>query len=185
MVVGDVSGKGISGAIYMSKIISDFRYIALTAHSTKDAFERLNSQLSKTPRGMFLTAAYAMADARTGNLHISVAGHPPALLLGAGGLKVLDVSVGPPLGIMPAQYPSSALSLKEGESLVVVTDGVFECRDRKGRMLGYEGLVSFLKTRSGKGKVLEALLEHIREFSEGTEMADDLTIVEISCGGSP
>lgn len=183
VVVGDVSGKGISGALYMSKIISDFRYIALTSGTTKEAFERLNARLSRAPRGMFLTATYVMAETHTGRLHISVAGHPPALWLREDGLRVLDAPAGPPLGIKPAEYPASTLTMKEGDRLIIVTDGAYEARDKNGRLLGFKGLVEFLRVRTGETGILEALVEHIKKFSAGAEMSDDLTVVEIAYGG--
>ena len=56
--IGDVSGKGISAALYMAKVISDFRYIAPQVAAPEIALSRLNSVLSQAPRGMFLTGIY-------------------------------------------------------------------------------------------------------------------------------
>jgi sigma-B regulation protein RsbU (phosphoserine phosphatase) len=182
VVVGDISGKGISGALYMAKVISDFRHVVHTAMSTKEAFEHLNSVLSRMPRGMFLTASYIIADTLTGKLHISVAGHPPAVWLTSEGIKVLDASAGPPLGIMPAEYPSSTVSMNDGDRLIFVTDGVFEARNNKGKILGYKRMVEFLKAHAEEPDILNSLLEHVKGFHGGARMADDLTIVEISFG---
>jgi sigma-B regulation protein RsbU (phosphoserine phosphatase) len=79
ILIGDVSGKGVSAALYMAKIISDFRYIAHEIDSPEIILNSINSILSKTPRGMFLTAIFLIADLDTGKLRISVAGHPPFL----------------------------------------------------------------------------------------------------------
>lgn len=182
VVVGDVAGKGVSGAIYMSKIMSDFRYIALTSRTTGEAFGRLNSQIAGAPRGMFLTAVYIIVEPITGRLQISVAGHPPALWLTREGLKILDAPAGPPLGIIRTEYPASTISMEEGDRLVVVTDGAFEARDSKGNMMGFKGLVEFLKKRCDESEILNALMKHLKEFTSGGRTQDDVTAVEIAYG---
>ena len=131
--IGDVSGKGVSAALYMAKIISDFRYNALTVGRPEVVMNRLNSLLSKAPRGMFLTAAYMIIDAATGDLQVSVAGHPPFLRLSKNGVHAVSVPSGPPLGIVPGEYPSTGLSLQKGDKLVLLTDGVFDAKNREGQ----------------------------------------------------
>jgi sigma-B regulation protein RsbU (phosphoserine phosphatase) len=182
VAIGDISGKGISGALFMAKAMSDFRYIARTAVSTKEALEDLNSILSKTPRGMFLTATYIIAETQTGNLHISVAGHPPAIWLTSEGVKFLEAPAGPPLGIMETEYPTSTVTMSKGDRLILLTDGVFEARDREGNMMGFNGVVEFLKQNSDKSDVLHALLDHVKDFANGAEPHDDITIVEVAYG---
>lgn len=166
----------------MAKAISDFRHVVHTEMSTREAFEHLNSVLSRMPHGMFLTASYIIADTLTGKLHISVAGHPPAVWLTSEGVRVLDAAAGPPLGIMPAEYPESTISMNDGDRLIFVTDGVFEAKDTKGKILGYKRMVEFIKTHAKEPDIVTALLDYVKGFYNGARMADDLTIVEISFG---
>ena len=179
IIIGDVSGKGVSGAIYMAKIISDFRYVANKARSTGDALGLLNSQLSRAPRGMFLTAIYLIADVDTGELQVSVAGHPPLLLVTEGDVKVLDLPSGPPLGIMPLDYPSSVLGMKEGDRLLLLTDGAFDAKNKRGERIGFERFIEFINRNRASGQLMQTIVEHVQKFSRGTEMADDLTMVEL------
>ncbi|MCL4491746.1 MAG: SpoIIE family protein phosphatase [Nitrospirae bacterium] len=179
VLIGDVSGKGVSGAIYMAKIISDFRYIANKADSPEAALKLLNDQLSRAPRGMFLTAVYLIADIHSGELQVSVAGHPPLLLVTEDEVKVLDIPSGPPLGIVPAEYPSSVFQMKKGDRLLLLTDGTFEAKSKKGERIGFERFVLFINKHRGDGQLVQTIVEYVQGFSKGAEMADDLTMVEL------
>jgi phosphoserine phosphatase RsbU/P len=178
--IGDVSGKGISAALYMAKVISDFRYIAPQVATPEIALSRLNSVLSQAPRGMFLTGIYGIVDLSKGNLSFSVAGHPPFLWLTHGEVRVMDVASGPPLGILPIEYSSAEISLKKGDRLIFLTDGVFEAKNKEGKRIGFEKLVSFLKEHIDEGNLIQKVVDHVNDFSKGLARADDLTIVELS-----
>jgi sigma-B regulation protein RsbU (phosphoserine phosphatase) len=177
--IGDVSGKGVSAALYMAKIISDFRYNAHMADSPEIVLNNLNSILSNAPRGMFLTAIYMIIDFMTGDLSLSVAGHPPFLWITGKEVQVVSVPSGPPLGIIPGEYPSNTLSLKSGDRLILLTDGVFEAKNKEGKRVGFDNLVAFVKRHKKETKLIELITDYVHKFSRGTEKADDLTIVEI------
>ncbi len=132
VLIGDVSGKGISAALYMARFSSDFRHAAHLAHSPSLALKRLNQSLLKSPRGMFLTCIYLRVDIPTGGVQLSVAGHPPFLWITKGQVKVMSPQAGPPLGIIPAEYPVTTMSLEKGDRLLLLTDGVFDAKDRVG-----------------------------------------------------
>ncbi len=180
--VGDVCGKGISAALYMAKIISDFRYIAHMKGSPEEVMGRLNSILSSSPRGMFLTAVYIISDANTGEIEISAAGHPPPLYLTKGEVRVMDVPSGPPLGVMSYKYPASAITLQGGDRLILLTDGVFEARNTEGQRIGFDRIVEFIKKNRGEAQLVKMVIDYVDDFSRGTERADDLTMVEMRWG---
>jgi len=178
--IGDVSGKGISAALYMAKVISDFRYIAHQVTTPEIALSRLNSVLSQAPRGMFLTGIYGIVDLSTGTISLSVAGHPPFLWLTHGEVRVMEVASGPPLGILPAEYSCAEISLKKGERILFVTDGVFEAKNKEGERIGFEKLVRFVKDHMDEENLLQKVVDYVNDFSKGLARADDLTIVELS-----
>jgi sigma-B regulation protein RsbU (phosphoserine phosphatase) len=178
--IGDVSGKGISAALFMAKVISDFRYIASQGMAPEIALGRLNSVLSQTPRGMFLTGIYGIVDLVTGNVSLSIAGHPPFLWLTEGEVKVKDLASGPPLGILPAEYPSTEISLKKGDRILFLTDGVFEAKDKGGKRIGFEKLVRFVKEHTRERNLIQQVIGYVDDFSKGFARADDLTMVELS-----
>ncbi|MFA6055425.1 MAG: GAF domain-containing SpoIIE family protein phosphatase [Thermodesulfovibrionales bacterium] len=177
--IGDVSGKGVSAALYMAKIISDFRYLAHEVNSPETVMDRLNTVLSRTPRGMFLTAIYMIIDTVKCDLKVSVAGHPPFLWITGKKVKVTSLPAGPPLGIIPEDYPVSRLSLNKGDRLILLTDGVFEAKNRDGGRIGFDAVVDFVRKHAADENIIDKLTDHVNEFSKGVEQTDDLTIVEV------
>lgn len=182
--IGDVSGKGVSAALYMAKIISDLRYIAHAVDSPDIALSSLNTHLCKAnaPRGMFLTAIYMLADTIKGNVSVSVAGHPPFLWLKKDEVRVMDIPSGPPLGIMAMEYPFTRIELEEGDRLLLLTDGAFDAKNKSGERLGFEDVVDFVKRYRDEDSIIQKLVDYISDFSKGMDRADDLTIVELKYG---
>jgi sigma-B regulation protein RsbU (phosphoserine phosphatase) len=182
ILIGDVSGKGISAALYMAKFISDFRYVSHQVDSPEVALNKLNAQASRAPMGMFLTAIYGILDLATGHLRLSVAGHPPFIHISMRGATVTTLPSGPPLGIVPVEYPVSTVPLENGDRLLFITDGVFDAKNRAGERLGFEKIVDFSKEHRRDDHLVQKIVDHVEDFSRGTERADDLTIVEIRWG---
>ncbi len=180
--IGDVSGKGISAALYMAKVSSEFRYISRLSASPSQALERLNQSLAGSPRGMFLSCIYVVCDTSTGNFQVAVAGHPPFLRLTDGSVMVMTFPAGPPLGIVPAAYPSSVFALNKGDRLLLMTDGVFDAKNKEGRRLGFETVVKFAETQIDQEELINSLVGFVDNFSGTARPADDLTIMEIKWG---
>ncbi|MGD0282443.1 MAG: GAF domain-containing SpoIIE family protein phosphatase [Dissulfurispiraceae bacterium] len=184
VIIGDVSGKGVSGALYMSKIISDFKYLGISIDSPDVVLNRLNALLSDAPHGMYLTAVYIIIDSITGAFRVSAAGHPPFLLITKDEVRVMDVLSGPPLGILPAEYPFTLMSLAAGDRLFLFTDGVFEAKNKSGERIGFDNLVEFVRRHKDTSRLSDMVVNYVKDFSKGTEMADDLTMVEIAYSNS-
>jgi phosphoserine phosphatase RsbU/P len=131
---------------------------------------------------MFLTCIYLLVDITTGSVQVSVAGHPPFLWITSGEVRVMSVEAGQPLGIIPTEYPATKLSLERGDRLLLLTDGIFEAKDKDGRRLGFDNLVRFIDTRRKEKDISNIVLDYVDVFSKGAEKADDVTIVEIRWG---
>ncbi|MHB8881960.1 MAG: SpoIIE family protein phosphatase [Thermodesulfovibrionales bacterium] len=183
VLIGDVSGKGVSAALYMAKIVSDFRYAARLQISPSPVLHELNSQLSRSPRGMFLTAVYMIIDTETGHAEASSAGHPPFLWIGGGKVRTVTLPSGPPLGIIPSEYPSSSLQLDTGDRLLLFTDGLFDAKNSRGSRIGMDEIVRFTEKNQHEADLVGRLIDHIQDFASGADRADDVTIVEVKWGG--
>jgi phosphoserine phosphatase RsbU/P len=181
--IGDISGKGISAALYMAKVISDFRYLAHQEGSPEVVLNHLNALMTKAPRGLFLTAIYLIADTVSGELAVSTAGHPPFLWITGDEVRVMNIEAGPPLGIMDTSYPVAPISLKPGDRLLLLTDGAFDAKNREGQRMGFDGLTAFVKDHLHEEQLLDLIQEKIDSFSKGMDRADDLTLVEIGFTG--
>ncbi len=179
--IGDVSGKGVSAALYMAKIISDFRYIAHGIISPSEVMHKLNKVLFGAPRGMFLTAIYSIFDVQNGESVISIAGHPPCIMINKDKVSIMEMPAGPPLGIMETDFQDNKFSLKSGDRLIMLTDGVFEAKNVSGERIGFNNILEFIRENRYIENLIEKIIDFINEYSKNTEMADDITIVELSC----
>ena len=182
VLIGDVSGKGISAALYMAKFISDFRYASHHIETPDLAFNRLNAQASRAPMGMFLTAMYGILDLASGRLLLAVAGHPPFIRIAGGEVTAVTMPSGPPLGIVPTEYPLGAVPLAQGDRLLFLTDGVFDAKNPAGERIGFERIVEFTREHMREERLVQRIVDHVEDFSDGAERADDLTMVELRWG---
>lgn len=178
--IGDISGKGISAALYMAKIISDFRHISVSHKILSHIMKNLNQLIMKAPMGMFLTAIYIVFDSKTGRVRYINAGHPPFILVMSGGeVKIIDKISGPPLGIIDYDYKPSNISLDKGDRLYLLTDGVLDMIDIKGKNLSYDRIMDFFRKNYCLKDLFGGFLAFLNDFGKGQQRNDDITVVEI------
>ena len=181
LFIGDISGKGVSAALFMAKAISEFRFFMNGIDDPGALLGRLNRQLSDTPRGMFLTCIYAIADQRTASVRVAVAGHPPIIMIRSGNVSLMEPEGGPPLGIMDTDFPVSELALGPGDRMIMVTDGVFDAKNDKGERLGFDAVEEFARKNSSADNLPDLIAGHVNAFIGDADRADDVTIVELRC----
>ncbi len=182
IAVGDVTGKGVPAALYMARVISDFR---LHAHSTQDPSELvavLNDILvDRSRRGMFVTFQYGILNAATGDFTYANAGHIPFIRINAsaGTVDLLEGGKTIPLGIAPdVAVESDSVKLHSGDCVVSVTDGIIEAKAKDGALYSLERAMNVLARPSDSAEQkVEVLLQDVQEFSKDTQQHDDLTIL--------
>ena len=91
----------------------------------------------------------------------------------------MTVESGPPLGIMPMEYPSVSLQLRQGDRVIFLTDGVFDAKNRAGERIGFDPVADFSRQHAEDPQLVSKVVEYVDDFSKGMERADDLTMVEI------
>jgi serine phosphatase RsbU (regulator of sigma subunit) len=178
LLIADVSEKGIPAALMMAVARSLFRVYASADLSPSATLERVNRDLVASSRsGMFVTAAYAVADIRSGKLIIAGAGHPPGLVLrGPGGEVQLIGAGGIPLGIIgQAPFREETILLQPHQALVLYTDGVIEARDSSGEQFGLDRLQLSLRQAAvtSSTQLIDGLDNAVRAFVGATPPADD------------
>ena len=114
VIAGDVSGKGVSAAIFGARVTSDFRYQSVGQTSPSIILERVNKSLTHVSRdAMFATAVVAVIDTANGQVEIATAAHPLGVLRSASGWsRMVGATGGPPIGIrdradLPADLASA------------------------------------------------------------------------------
>ncbi|MCB9068939.1 MAG: SpoIIE family protein phosphatase [Calditrichae bacterium] len=182
VTIGDVSGKGIPAALYMARLVSDFRLFSQTHRDPAELMAILNKALTeRSSRGMFVTFFYGVLYADNGKFCYANAGHLPLIHIESetGEIQQYQKVSGIPLGVVPNfLFEQHTIRLNKGDYLVLVTDGVVEAKNKSGEMYSFERLVDLLKTPQDSAEaLLDLLLNDVQSFSEGFSQHDDVTAV--------
>jgi sigma-B regulation protein RsbU (phosphoserine phosphatase) len=181
--IADVTGKGVTAALLMAFCRAILRSAAWNGTGPADTLQRVNRVLARDVRsGLFVTALVAELDAADGDLRWASAGHEPPLLVRPGGTTSRLPAGGAMLGLFdPADAPEHRRRLRPGETLVLLTDGVTDMTDPHRRRFGEVRLMRTLRGVAGTGasQVLDAVVDALDAFADGTPQADDLTLVAI------
>ena len=178
--VADVSGKGMNAALLMAKTTSLLRCLAKDEPAAGDLLYRVNEEICETASmGMFVTIVAGYIDLKQGLLEFSNAGHqPPLARHGNGEFEELPAS-SPPLGIEPGlEFETTTLSLSSTQ-FYIFTDGLTECADENGELLGVEGLTVVINDVGSQpaAERLASIVDSLR--SERRVFHDDITIILI------
>lgn len=186
VVLADVSGHGLGPAMIAVLCRAYARACMEENGELASVLERLNRLLSTdVPPGMFATLAVVRVAPGLDEVELLSAGHGPILRYERAGGRVTTLDAGGlPLGVDDAAKfePATRITLGPGDSLVLVSDGVFERRRADGQMYGIERLRALIAEYAG-GLSSAALVEAIRAapeaFAEGLAPQDDVTIVVV------
>ena len=189
-LVADVSGKGITGALYMmnAKTIIKNVLMATTTYDPAEALSQVNAELCRNnPAEMFVTAWVGVLDIDTGYVSFVNAGHnPPILRHSTGETEWLKARSGCPLGCFEnATYKVRDMLLKPGDMIFLYTDGVTEAMNVSGELFGDERLIATLgdgkqlAENAGPSEVCAAVRSSVERFVEKAPQADDLTLLTV------
>ncbi len=188
VIVGDVSGKGTSAALYMSKVQGILRSLHEFGLSPKELFVRANKLLcNDLEKKSFVTALGGLFLPSEQRLILARAGHLPLYLFRAKEKRVERiVPKGLGLGLESTELFSMEMEEKEmryeaGDVFMFVSDGVTDAEAVGGGQFGEEGLMEHL-CRFGERSAMEIrdeVLSAIRAFAQGRDQHDDQTIVVV------
>jgi serine phosphatase RsbU (regulator of sigma subunit) len=191
LLLGDVSGKGVRAGFYMTLTKGILHAIAYSEGSHTEILRRLNCIFGRlSESGIFLTLCAIVLDPCARELKLISAGHNPPLLVRGGKVEVLHPR-GLVLGVMDDDFFMKSLndvhlSMKEGDVLLLYTDGVTEAMDRKGEEFGMERLTASLENHAIRRpeEVLKSVLDEVARFQQGAPQTDDLTMLVLQCHAS-
>ncbi|WP_232792332.1 ATP-binding SpoIIE family protein phosphatase [Actinacidiphila yeochonensis] len=132
LVIGDVQGHDVHAAGIMTQLRTAVHAYAAEGHGPDAVLARASRFLAALDEERFATCIYMEADPATGMLQVARAGHPhPVLRLPDGTCMIKHVRGGLPLGLIPGagayeDYPVSVVELRDGEVLMLCTDGLIE-----------------------------------------------------------
>jgi phosphoserine phosphatase RsbU/P len=179
--IGDISGKGISGALLMARISSELRVAALAHVDPVAVLTAMNSAtLGRGQTEMFFTAIYFTIDVKTGDVVLANAGHPsPYVCRADGAVHSVTGGAACAVGILDdPEYASTTFNLAPGDTLVLYTDGVVEASDARGNLYGDQRLLGSLHGSAAlRPRVIaENILRHVDHHAAGGPVNDDLTL---------
>ena len=184
-LLGDVSGKGLRGSMFMAVSKSLYKSTALRRGKAIAAMMReADAEISRdNPEALFVTAFAGVLDLEDGLLEYCNAGHdPPYLVPADGGPPArLTEAGGPPLCVVDGfEYEAARRRLAPGDVLCLVTDGVTEATNVEGKFYGRARLEALLATAPaaiGAKALAGAIRQDVERFVAGAEPADDLAIM--------
>jgi serine phosphatase RsbU (regulator of sigma subunit) len=198
LLLGDVTDKGVGSAMYMALYRTILRSSMLTDTFAQDldaadcatpedcllqAVQLANRYIFKIhDSAMLATLFFAILNTESGDLCYVNAGHdPPYLLRGNISLKQIQPT-GPIIGaIEDAVYKVETLTLEQGASLVLYSDGITDAQDVAGVRFGSERFRELLQEPARiPGDTLAAVLSALDEHIEGTSQFDDVTFLMVS-----
>ncbi|MFH1144593.1 MAG: SpoIIE family protein phosphatase [Candidatus Eisenbacteria bacterium] len=185
LAIGDVSGKGVPGAILAANLQALMRGEGTREQPPRETVRRLNRRLCEMHKPeRYVTFCLLQIDPLTGGIEYCNAGHPSPLLARAGG-EIEDLcSGGLPLGIQAqAQYEGGRTTMRAGDVLLLLTDGVTERRRGNGDRqedFGRGRIHDLLKAgrRSSARALQQAILTAVRDFAP-TPLDDDTTLLVV------
>ena len=184
ILVGDVSGKGVSAAFYMAEMKGIFQSLGKIYLSPREFLASAHNALMGTiDKRSFISLIYAVLDVRTGVMTIARAGHCPMLYVSASDARYVTPQ-GMGLGMGTSKFFGETIGEEKvqfrcGDLAVFYTDGLTEAHPRNGEEFGYERLQEIV-SQSNSNSALEmrdAIVHAVDQHMNHEPPEDDLTLV--------
>ena len=181
-IIGDVSGKGLPAAMFMSSTITLFRATVKHHLSPHVIMEEINATLStNNSLMMFVTAFIGRLHLPTGQLTYCNAGHLPPLIVKDGQCRWLEMKeVNVILGLDSTyHFTERSTTLEHGEQMIVFTDGVTEAENDRKELLGFDRLLNLLHDAQQPIDD-QTVYDTVCRYSAHAEQSDDIAIMNIT-----
>ena len=185
LVLADIAGKGIAGALMMATLQANLRsQSGLAREDLRGMLCRLNQAMCESIADhRYATLFFGCYEDTTRRLRYTNCGHNPPILLRTDGSVERLAATATILGAFEAWDCSVAETvLAPGDALLLYSDGITEARSDHDDEFGEARLLETLRRhRHAEAPALvAAILQAVREFSAG-EQADDITLVAARC----
>jgi sigma-B regulation protein RsbU (phosphoserine phosphatase) len=196
LLVADVSGKGASAALYMAELKGLMLALSRTHQSPRALLGEVNRVLSTNlGRNSFVTMTYAVLDLRQRTLVHARAGHTPLIHLRAGDVfprtrllapegLVLGVRMESVRARFEGLLKEQTITLAPGDVVVLFTDGISEAMNGIRDLYGEDRLCLCVEDHADlePDALCDEIFESVREFADGAEQHDDMTMIVLKVG---
>ncbi len=188
-LIGDVSGKGVPAALFMtiSKIL--LKREAMEGGGVDEILYRVNNTIVPDNEScMFVTLFCGILDTQTGKVEFANGGHnPPLIARKNGNFEYMKVPHGFVIGAMVGvSFERREIVLGEGDTIFLYTDGVTEAMNPDKQMFSESNLKNALDEFKNESvsKIIEGVKRRIEEFTRGAPQSDDITMLAIRFKGA-
>jgi serine phosphatase RsbU (regulator of sigma subunit) len=184
--LGDVAGKGPPAALMSALMQGMFASHAILAEGPAAAVTIMNRALCR--RGLesrFVTLMFGVVTPG-GEMTYCNAGHNPPMVLGASGVRRLEVG-GPVVGLLEfAPYDQETVQLVPGDTIIIFSDGVSEALNSAGEEFGDDRLQAVVQPvrQQPAAEIVDRVVAAVREFTRGAPQSDDITAMAVRFLGS-
>ena len=179
--IGDVAGKGVGAALFMSVICNLFRYSTKKSNDPAAIVSAMNNQMAQgNESSMFCTLFVGVLDMESGVLNYCNAGHNGPILVQDGECTFIKPVGDIPTGLFTDfKYKNLSLSLKAGNVLFLYSDGVTEAENKEKTLYGEETLLSVIERCKDlpSKEIAENVRYEVNSFVNFAEQSDDITIL--------
>ena len=189
MVIADVSGKGIGGALMMAVCRSVIQAEAPQHADPADMLIRLNETLSvNLAEDMFISMLYMVLNTETHELSLARAGHEPPLILHRNTHTIdRSESSGIAIGLVDAAtfaaiIETRRVQLHPGDLVITYTDGITEAMNAQDEEWGMDQLIHLMEehAQSSASEMIKTIEEAVLQFSGNRPQHDDMTLLAIN-----
>jgi serine phosphatase RsbU (regulator of sigma subunit) len=185
ILLGDVAGKGVAGALVMVKFSVEVRVCLENEPNLASAMSKLNTiMLQSAVSDRFVTVVAVVLDPTTHTVTLVNAGHPPpfrfcqntgAVSAAAGSADV----AGPPIGVSAHNYGCAQVELQPGDTLVLFSDGVTDALNAQGQAFSQQRAQAVLEAGGALSprERGERLVQSVKKHASGCPQNDDITLV--------
>ncbi len=188
LVMADVSGKGVPGALFMMVSRTILQNNAMMKQSPAEILAATNEAIcANNKMEMFVTVWLGILEISTGRMTAANAGHEyPAIRRNGGEFVLYKDRHGFVIGGMEGvRYREYELDLRPGDSLFLYTDGVPEATNSRQELFGTGRMIDALNRSAGNPEdILHCVRKSVDDFVDGAEQFDDLTMLCLKYRGN-
>lgn len=181
--LGDVTGKGVSAALFMTVVLALLRAALRQTDSLEEAVRWMNDCIvDNNPDSTFVTLFIGLFDTKSGKLFYCNGGHiSPILQRSDGSATYIPRADNPVVGILPdVTFRLHEMRLEPGERLIVYSDGITEAMNERRECYGTERFlqaVASIPLDVSSRMAAESIVDAVQLFSNHCEQSDDITIL--------
>lgn len=184
VVVGDVSGKGLSASLYMAKLQTMMQLYCVDGRSPKEILVQVNRKLyMEMEKNWFVTLTLALFDMDKKTVKFCRAGHVPVLVTENGimnSFKTTGLGVGLEKGVIfEKTLIEEEINLNSGQVYTFFSDGITEGMNENEELFGEERLARILNnnSRAGSSQIMNSVWDELKTYCGKSEQYDDQTMV--------